>query len=103
MCSYLTQGSPHKYSSNLITNQKLGDVVRVSPHYSKLLCSPVTIKLSDAVRIANRHNIKDTIESRTDTLTILIPDFEKLLPFTVHDHTTSIGKNTLHEEILIQK
>jgi hypothetical protein len=101
MCSNFAQRSSHKDSANFIANQKLCDIVWVSPHHSKLLRSSVTIKFSDAVWITNSHNIEDTIESRADTFAILIPDFEQFLPFTVHDHAASISKHTLNEQIFI--
>lgn len=65
MCSYFSQGSAHEDGSNFIYNQKFSDVVRIGPHHCKLLTSLVTIKLSDAVWIANGHDVEHAIEGRT--------------------------------------
>lgn len=103
MGSDLAQGSSHEDCAYFVYDQEFCDVVGVGPHDGELLGSSVTVEFSDAIRIANSHDIKHAIESRTDTLTILIPHLEQLLPLAIHDHTTSIRKHPLDEQVLIQE
>lgn len=65
MRSNFSQGSAHEDGSNFIHNQKLSDVVGICPHHCKLLASLVTVKLSDAVWIADCHDVEHAVKSRT--------------------------------------
>ena len=76
VCSYFAQGSTHKDGSNFIYNQKFCDVVWIGPHHCELLASLVAVKLSDAVWVADSHDVKHTIESRTQAFAVFVPDFE---------------------------
>jgi hypothetical protein len=97
MSSNFAQRSSHEDCANLIYYQKFGDIVWISPHNCKLLGSSISIEFSDAIGIANSHNVKDTIKSRANTLTIFIPNFKQFLSITIHDHITSISKLPLHQ------
>jgi hypothetical protein len=97
MSSNFAQRSSHEDSANLIYYQKFGDIVRICPHNCKLLGSSISIEFSNAIGVANSHNIKDAIKSRANTLTIFIPNLEQFLSITIHDHITSISKLPLHQ------
>lgn len=68
--------STHKDRANFIYNKEFRDIIRISPHNSKLLRSSVSIKFGYAIRIADCHDIKDAIKSGADAFTILIPNFK---------------------------
>lgn len=74
--SYLAQGSAHEDGPNFIHYQKLSDVVGIGPHHCKLLASLVAIKLSDAVWVADGHDVEHTVEGRTQAFAVFVPDFE---------------------------
>lgn len=76
VCSDFAQGSTHEDCSNFIHNQKLGDVVWVGPHHCELLASLIAVKLSDAVWVADSHDVEYAIEGRTQAFAVFVPDFE---------------------------
>jgi hypothetical protein len=101
MSPNFTKRSSHEDSSNFIYDQKFCNIIWISPHNSEFLSSPISIKFGDTIGIAHSHDIKHTVKGRTDTFTIFIPNFKQFLTLAVHNHTASISKHSLDEEVLI--
>lgn len=103
MSSDFPRGGPHEDSANFIDNQYFGDVVRISPHDSKFLCSPFPVELGDRLRVANSHDIEDTIKSSRDAFCTFIPNLKDFTPLTGHNRGTAVAKDALDEHVFLEE
>lgn len=94
---------PHKDCSDFIDNKQFSDIVWVCPHDSELLRSSLPVKLGNWLRIADSHDIKDTIKYSSDAFASFVPNLKYFITIACHHGCATIPKDTLQEHILLQK
>ena len=103
MYSNFAIGGAHEDGSYLIDNKYFGNIIRVGPHDSKLLCSSFPIKLGDRFWIGYGHDVKDAIECGGDAFVVFIPDLKYFAALAGHYHCAAVGEHALEKHIFLEE